>query len=174
MYTPLTDMIRRAEDLDNRLRSGSLVGEALKTGGYDDRMTEMQREQLFAGERSDGQPLTPSISQDPFFKSQASAMRYAGRKRRKSAGFPGDSRRGLDTPNLYINGYFHSGFHVVWGSDEVSMENTNRVVGGRRRSQDLYVKYGKDAFGLKDENWNVILEDARPRLADLVRNLLLR
>lgn len=152
------------------LADGTIVQSALSS--YEGDMIRMQQEQLFAGLRSDGKQLTPSILEDPFFRSKKSAERYAQRKKRLMIGFPNENKRRFATPNLYINGYFHEGFYIKYTREGVEMRNHHKIIRGKYNRQNLYDKYGMDAFGLTDSNWGAILRVAKDDMRKLIVTLL--
>lgn len=175
------DACKELELLANRVKlvSESLVEGSLVQAAFRDWpeafdiMREMQQDQLMGGLRSDGEQITPSMTKDHFFRGKMkNALRYADRKARLSP----DPRRGYDTPNLFINGYFHQGFYPVFRRDEVYMDNLNKVIPSRtgRGENDLYKKYGEDTFGLTDENWDKVLAKFREQLRDTIEINLTR
>lgn len=64
------------------------------------------RKQLWNGKKADGTNITPSYSNDPYFKTRKQAEAYARWK--FSGKYSQGTTRDKDTPNLYINGYFYS------------------------------------------------------------------
>lgn len=60
--------------------------------------------QLIDGKTSTGEDITPSYLDDPYFKTREAAQRYSDWKDRISPA----SKRKKGTPNLFINGYYHS------------------------------------------------------------------
>lgn len=169
----LEELIIGVEAVSRGLKDGSLVQSAFRDWwDIEDIMRRMQQDQLMGGLRSDGQQITPSMTRDPFFKGNMKrALRYADRKAMTAY----DPRRGYDTPNLFINGYFHSGFYPVFRQDEVYMDNLNKVIPVKGRpGDDLYKKYGEDTFGLTEENWEALLPALRMRLIDTIETKLQR
>lgn len=174
------DACRELELLANRVKlvSESLVDGSLVQAAFRDwpeafdMMRGMQQDQLMGGLRSDGEQITPSMTRDPFFRDMKSALRYADRKARVAF----DPRRGYETPNLFINGYFHQGFYPIFRQDEVYMDNLNKVIPSRtgRGENDLYRKYGEDTFGLTEENWDKVLLEFREQLRDTIETNLQR
>ena len=163
----LENLVIGMEAVSRGLKDGSLVQSAFREWpDVEDIMRRMQQDQLMAGLRSDGQQITPSMTRDPFFKgNMKKALRYADRK---AMLFP-DPRREYDTPNLFISGYFHSGFYPVFRQDEVYMDNLNKVIPTKGRpGDDLYKKYGEDTFGLTDENWDILLPMLQERLIETI------
>jgi len=170
MLEELIDNVQRVSD---RLKDGGLIYDAFigHEDHFNDVMCTLQRDQLMGGLRSDGEQITPSMTRDPFFGGKMkAALKYADRKARLSP----DPRRGYDTPNLFINGYFHEGFRVQFRPDEVYMHNDRRVFTTKygRTSEDLYEKYGEDTFGLTSENWDKVLPEVRDILIFNIREQL--
>lgn len=167
----LGELISKVRSVSEGLSNGSLIQDSFlaKEQPLSDRICDFQRDQLMGGLRSDGEQITPSISRDPFFKSIKSARRYADRKMRTAY----DPRRGYDTPNLTITGYFHSGFYTEFRNDGIFVNNGNRLITSHGRfTTDLYEKYGADTFGLTDQNWDAMKEDMRNAILVQLRNTL--
>lgn len=106
-------------------------------------IADLIREQLYCGLAGD-EPLTPSYSDDPYFKTQAQAEAYREWKMRITPPAAGQTLglppRDADTPNLYINGYYHTrieavpiadGVRIGVGSDEIA-EAVTAKYGDRR------------------------------------------
>ncbi|MCL1942626.1 MAG: hypothetical protein FWF54_03630 [Candidatus Azobacteroides sp.] len=78
-------------------------------------LLDIQKEQLMAGQDNEGNPLTPSYRDDPFFKTLEAAQRYSDWKDRITppTGTRAYSERPKGTPNLFINGYWQSGIKFI-------------------------------------------------------------
>lgn len=118
-----------------------------------DKIANIVREQLMEGKDSLGQLITPTYSQDPFFKKDGAAQRYA---QWKADLFP-NSTKPFDTPNLIITGKFHDSINVtVTGFDIIYDTNINL-------GYDILAKYGDKVIGLnpdgKIEAWEEIVRD---------------
>lgn len=167
----IDDLISSLARVEKTLSNGEIMRRAFMRDKdtIEPLMCDMQREQLMKGKRADGNNIVPSYFEDPYFQERKSARRYANYK----AKVFGTAERHYSSPNLYISGYFYNGFYVDFRADEISMENSNRVVSGRNgHSQDLYAKYGKDTFGLSDGNWDIVLERIRPEMIDCIKETI--
>lgn len=162
--TVLDDLMDRVENVKKAMDDHNLLRDCLSQSDNVTLMCNLQREQLMNGLRSDGNLITPSIIKDPFFKSLKSARKYAMRKMKN---FP-NYNRPFQTPNLFISGYFHSGFVPVFMADSVYMDNTNKQIPGRFGTADLYLKYGMDTFGLTDSSWDSVLQITREKLLNRI------
>lgn len=165
----LDEMVRGvrevADSLDGLLRSAMEDNPAVEL-----EMVEMQKEQLYAGKRSDGRDIAPTMDEDPFFRTRDAAMRYMLRKRQRFATNPFDAMRKFNVPNLILStGLFHSGFYVDFGPDAVKMCNDQGVPNERGILVDVYSKYGQETFGLTDENWDLLMRrDVIPQLRERI------
>ncbi len=113
----------------------------------DDILT-LQKDQLFAGLSGSGDLLSPKYSDDPFFKTKESALRYAARKdkiKKNILGVFGD--RPFDVPNLFVNGkLFHDYIKVKLSEDYIEIDAYSSPIIAK-----LEAKYGKDLLGLSEE-----------------------
>lgn len=98
--------------------------------------------QLWDGKKGDGQNITPSYLDDPFFETRKQAEGYRNWKNLITK----NSDRDPDTPNLFINGYFYNTLFVDSGSFEV---------GSNSFGNPIIEKYGNDTFSIdakRDDN----------------------
>lgn len=102
---------------------------------------ESQKEQLLEGKTSEGTDITPSYLDDPYFKSRASAQRYSDWKDEITP----NSKRSKGTPNLYINGHYHSRLEIEIGDDDITTSNSADF------DPDVERKYGNKLLGLEAE-----------------------
>lgn len=122
-------------------------------------IADINREQLHQGLNRFGRPLSPKYSEDPYFTTAAAAKAYADWKHRLFPDTP------YDTPNLIINGYFHSSISMRVVGDSARFEASASF------AKSIEGKYNNSALGLneggKTEAFNTII---RPplvrRLAD--------
>lgn len=126
--------------------------------------------QMWNGKNPDGSDITPSYSNDPYFKTKEAARNYAKWKARReymNRSDLGQSSRNEDTPNLFINGFFYSTLELnaktpaivvkdpfgskVAGSHQkalgVSQENLSDIA--KRVYLPDFFKYLEDKTGLK-------------------------
>lgn len=133
----------------------------------EDKVMELQRIQLFAGKRADGQDIRPYYSEDlkengGFFRSVQSAMSYARFKAEK-IDYPVSVPRQFDAPNLYINGRFHSELGV-------EIDDSTMLIRGLSAYADKIVeKYGYDTFGLSEESMGKIMPIIKERINEQLK-----
>lgn len=94
--------------------------------------------QLWDGKKGDGQNITPSYLDDPYFKTRKQAEGYRNWKNSITK----NSNRDPDTPNLFINGYFYDTIFVDSGSFEVASNGFGNPI---------IEKYGKKTFSIDSE-----------------------
>lgn len=104
-----------------------------------DYYTMMNLEQMMNGKRRDGQDITPSYFDDPYFKTFSQASEYSDWKDRIE---PFATRRRPGTPNLYINGYYHNSITARVGPDGLSLNSS------WSESDDIERKYTRAIYGL--------------------------
>lgn len=92
---------------------------------------ELNKDQLWAGENTEGMPIRPSYFEDPFFKTKQQARAYANWKQKITP----NPNRHYGTPNLYINGYYYRSLDMrVQGTEVVY---TSTLIGG----EDIDAQY---------------------------------
>lgn len=129
-----------------------------------DALLDMQKQQLIDGQTSEGTPITPSYTQDPFFKSSESAERYIVMKERKFD-IPSSSVRNRDTPNLYITGRFHSELGVEFQATQF------KVYGLTPYASGIMSKYGDSIFNLSPDNREKLMrEKVMPYIEEQIRS----
>lgn len=104
--------------------------------------TEMNLEQMMNGKRRDGQDITPSYLDDPYFKTYSQALQYSDWKDRIE---PYTTKRNPGTPNLFINGYYHSTLTALVSKDGIT------ILSGWSESRDIEAKYTRLIYGLWGE-----------------------
>lgn len=144
----LNDLLARVQSVNEGLQTGMLIGDVIKP--YQNDVLDLQLEQLWNGQASNGNDIRPYYSEDlkpnGYFHSTESAARYAAWKQDITP----NSNRNPDAPNLYIVGKFHSELAVDMGTDAVSVYPTTMF------AKNIFDKYGQNTFGLTWENWNKI------------------
>ena len=103
------------------------------------------KDQLYSGLDGNLKLLTPSYSQDPFFKTREAALKYAKFKATQNPRTinPLFGAKPYDTPNLIVNGKFvYDRMRMVSLKDRVAFE-----IGGRLRNE-IPKKYGKNTLKL--------------------------
>jgi hypothetical protein len=108
---------------------------------YKKEMADRVRAQLFNGTGGDGNPLHPTYSEDPFFKSRQSMEGYIAWKTAASGvGVPSNG-----SPNMFINGTFHSSIEFVDCPGGVE------VTSDYKDAEAIFEKWGRDGFVPDDE-----------------------
>lgn len=169
----LSEMSDAFGRLAQSVSDGSILRDTLRRSpSLLDDMVEMQNVQLDQGLSSRGTAITPSVLDDPFFRSPETAEKYAAKKVRMRAA-RGVVRNGnADAPDLFLTGYFRSGFFVRLGDAELQVQNDNLVPDRRGALHDVYAKYGAWQFGLTEDNWDVFLRRLTPRVCETMREML--
>jgi len=84
---------------------------------HEEFITASNLSQLWDGKDVNNQNIRPSYLEDPYFKTQKAAERYAAWKFRITP----NSNRDKNTPNLFINGYFYSSVAPVANSNFIQV-----------------------------------------------------
>lgn len=147
----LNDLLQRVQSINDGLEGGGIIRDVVIQ--YPDDILDLQKDQLFAGKRSDGQDIRPYYTEDlksagGYFYSVDTAKMYAAWK--QTLDYPYNVDRNPDAPNLYINGRFYDDLGVQFDAQTVA------IVGTTGYSQGIIAKYGMDTFGLMWDNWNEI------------------
>lgn len=149
--TTIADMARRWARVD-------LIKEMEKAIGEDpDFVLNLNRDQLKHGLARDGKLLTPSILDDPFFKSRRAAAAYAGWKKRLGSEAP------YGTPDLFIVGVYYDSLKAKAGGGILNIEST---VGF---GQDINTKYKGQQTGLTDESKKKAWAYYKPKIVQSIK-----
>ena len=81
------------------------------------------KQQLMEGIKGDGNEITPSYLNDPYFKTKESAQRYSNWKDKITP----NSKRKSGTPNLYINGFYHNTIEINVKGEKIITENKTTI-----------------------------------------------
>lgn len=100
------------------------------------------KQQLMEGIKGDGNEITPSYLNDPYFKTKEAAQRYSNWKDKITP----NSKRKSGTPNLYINGFYHNTIEINVRGEKIITENKTTI--GKKIEQ----KYGDTLYGLNETN----------------------
>lgn len=127
----------------------SLIDFDIKTAAVDsvratkETIIDYNKHQLLRGKTSNGNFLSPKYSEDPYFKSRESALRYATWKKSIEPA----TDKPFDVPNLFITGYFH-------GSIKIRVDQKDyRIYSEVPLSVDIENKFGdENIYGLNDES----------------------
>ena len=94
-----------------------------------DLFVDANRQNLVDGKTNEDKKITPSHTKDPYFKTPKAAKAYI-RFKQKLPGIPKSSIKSPETPNLYINGFFHNSIKAVPSSKGISIDS-NVVLGDK-------------------------------------------
>lgn len=121
-----------------------------------DDIVQQIRDQLWNGKNGDDENISPSYSEDNFFKTREAAVKYVKWKTKITH----NSKRDPDSPNLYINGKFHKSLYADVRDHDMEIksnwsEGENKII----------PKYGKNTFALQDEYIKSVI---RLQITDLI------
>lgn len=163
----LESLIRNAEMLESAMDRGIFLQVALVD--EQEKIMDLQREQLLEGKDNDGNDLRPFYSEDlqpeGWFKSKDSALRYAMWKQ-TGISYPVQVQRNPDAPNLYITGKFHG---------EIGVKQTSTTIGVyplTPYASNIVSKYGMDRFGLSALRWRSVLDGCKDRIIKMMKQEL--
>lgn len=111
----IAGMFRRIDGLQTDLLAAAAIEQT--TGD----IREYNNDQLLNGLDNEGKPIRPSYLEDPFFDTVEEAIGYMEYKRKIS---PFSAFRAPETPNLYINGFYHSTRRVRVVGDKIVYDST--------------------------------------------------
>ena len=152
--TMVTDLLSKLTSLDVDV----LVSESNKV--FATKMLSEFKDQLWDGKNADGNNITPSYLDDPYFKTKKQAEAYANWKNRITP----NSRRDKNTPNLFINGFFYDSLRIEtdrsisfngWGSvvtkysDQLNLSPDSKEVIKKEGFEDHFLKSIEAQTGLK-------------------------
>lgn len=99
---------------------------------------DLNLEQMYDGKTNEGIDIRPSYLEDPYWNDkggQAAAQAYSDWKDRITP----NPRRTKGTPNLFINGYYHSSISVLVIGDKIVWNSTfNQEPDIRGRFKNIY------------------------------------
>ena len=139
--TTMADFAKKLDKFNMRKATGDILSK------NEEKLKDMNIEQLMQGKNSEGKPLSPKYSEDPYFKSREAALNYARWKKRLFPQTP------FDTPNLIIVGRFHSSVFVRRSGDQLQFGATVAFAGS------VASKYGEKELGLSPENKGKVWSD---------------
>ena len=146
----------RLDSLDN------VITKELANRQYD--LLDLQKDQLLFGRDRQGDILTPTYTDDPYFKSRKQAEYYRDKKRKLQGAHDAKiknkklyPKKGDNTPNLIVTGtLFHDTITLSVGGDRV-------IINSGGVGSDIERKYG-DVLGMSPESkviiWNKYLRKA--------------
>ena len=131
-----------------------------------DQVREKNIHQLMMGIGSDGRPLSPKYSEDPWFKKPGAGLRYAAWKKKLFPETP------FDTPNLIIVGVYHNSIGVRRSGAVINFNATASFAGS------VQAKYGDKQLGLspysKKEVWAEIVRSPMIREISSITGIKVR
>lgn len=141
MITYFEELSERIDNIDNKI--ASIVEE------NKDVLLSINKDQLLLGRDSEGNILSPSYIEDPYFKTKEHAESYARMKYALEskhnhriwfpAQYPDKDR---NTPNLIVRGNFQDEMYITTGKDEFKINSTYID------SNDIDNKYKGKVFGI--------------------------
>ena len=152
-----SEKIKRIATID-REKINSIVGEIFIEKNKE--IIHGIKGQLWDGKTGEGKDITPSYLDDPYFATKEKALAYAKWK----ASITKNSNRNFATPNLYINGFFHSSLFI---------DNSFRVA-SNGFGNPIIEKYGEKTFTLdKDRSENLeIINDIQQSLIEKIKEII--
>lgn len=155
----ITDRIKTLTQIESNIHNEIYAA----TAPYTQELREVQLSQLWDGQRSDGEDIRPSYTEDDYFKTKESAQRYRDWKQRITP----NSNRNSDAPNLYINGRFYGDIDVVADIDGIS------TIARTVYASEIMGRYGAGTFGLNpDRARDVFAEKIIPDLRKNIKAML--
>jgi hypothetical protein len=139
-----------------------VISKELAKRQYD--LLDLQKDQLLYGRDRLGEILTPTYTEDPYFKSRKQAEFYRDKKRKLQGEHDAKiknkklyPKKGDNTPNLIVTGtLFHDTIRLSVGGDRV-------IINSGGVGSDIERKYG-DVLGMSPESkvviWNKYLRKA--------------
>ena len=118
---------------------------------------DLNIKQLMRGLNSNGQPLSPKYSEDPYFKKPGAWQRYAAWKKKLFPETP------YDIPNLIITGYYQGSIFVNTTGDQVQFAASASF------AASVAAKYGSTELGLSPESKKTAFRDIvkQPLVAEI-------
>ena len=135
----ISDFLNRLDALDVEEIAVEIIAEDTAE------LTQLQKDQLWAGKDNEGNDLTPTYLTDPYFKTQEQAKAYMEYKYKLTPpeGFlsPYPDRK-KEVPNLWITGYWQSGI-------QFKIEDGGFFINTNKLNPAIIAKYPK-ALGLNE------------------------
>lgn len=154
--------------------SGELIGFMRESMMNEEtNIMDLQRTQLLAGKRADGEDIKPLYTEDlrvngGFFRSIEEARLYAQWK--EGMTYPKSVARNPLAPNLYIagvpnEGRFHSELGIEFRDEEME------IIGTTSYAKGIMSKY-PDTFGLTDESLLALKDDVSQNIIQQIKTYL--
>lgn len=134
-------------ELNNKVQAFDLNDEITKIlSNHSEELLDLNKQQMWDGKRADGENITPSYSQNPYFKKPGAAERYANWK----AKITPSSIRPMDVPNLFINGKFY---------DSLSYSANDWVIKTTSSLGEDVISIHKNVLGIMPENSKIFNDE---------------
>lgn len=154
----LKEIVQRFREL--RGREMEFAAKALEKDK--EKILSLNRLQLFEGKDSDGNDLSPTYQEDPYFKTRESAQRYSDWKDKITP----NPKRKPGVPNLYINGYFHNSIDASVRVDGIQFDSSFD------KASSIENKFGSHIYGLNDESKTELMHTVKPNFNKDIREFL--
>lgn len=142
------------------LNAGAVAQKSLTATA--DQLLELNSQQMLDGKRRDGQDISPTYLEDPFFKSKKQAQAYSDWKDRITP----SSVRKKGVPNLYINGTYHGSIEVDVSGEALLFSSSFPGASDIDRTFPLI-------HGLNSEYRTIYVTDSlRPKFMELMKKVL--
>lgn len=151
--------MKKLDDLILNLESfvtsvDSIVEEVIKEN--ESKILDEVRAQLWGGLTGDLTQIAPNYLNDPYFKTRGQAIGYMEWKQKITP----NSRRRKETPNLFINGYFHSSLTIDYPGGEFLITSHDPM------GEDIIRKYGYKTFAVNDTFLDGIKAKVKERILE--------
>lgn len=120
------------------------------------KILEEVRAQLWDGLTGNLTQITPNYLNDPYFETRGQAIGYMEWKQKITP----NSRRRKETPNLFINGYFHGTLTIDY------LEGAFLITSHDPMGQDIMEKYGYKTFAVNDEFIKGLKEEVKTKIME--------
>lgn len=166
----IREIIRRIETLKSRISDvPEKVNEVVLRN--EEVLLSLNRDQMLLGRDAEGNVLTPSYLEDPYFDTPEQAEAYAGMKYRLESEhrsrienptiYPDKDR---DTPNLIVTGPFQDNMFILVERDSFLLGSTYAD------TRDIDAKYGNRVFGMAPASREYFYKHfIRPALTKLLK-----
>lgn len=125
-----------------------------------EKILDLNKEQLLAGQTSTGEMLRPKYTEDPYFKNRGAAVRYAiWKKGLEDSGQIPKSRYGtkyFTAPNLFIKGTLHGNMRIRPDGQYLDFDADGFGSGFDQKYKNMY--------GLQDQG----IEEINPKLLESI------
>lgn len=157
--TPITAAVQGIRSFRRNL-DRIIIQEAAKDIHW---IEELNREALLEGKNTKGNNLTPSYLSDPYFKSRKAAKAYSDWKDKITP----NPQRASGTPNLFIDGTFHSTILYKKSSQGIFGSSNSEI------ANEIESKYHGTVIGLNPEKKGLFIHTRlKPRVQKRLRQAI--